>query len=164
MVGAAIVRRGPSGTETLILKNSPGRGNHNLHEIPGGEMKDTDHTTRDAIIRTVAESVSLQVIDVWNCLQPILDIQEETVENASAKEKKSAQNDAAGQTAQTAEPVVIRRPVIHFNFVVITKGDGVGFRVNEDKHEMGIWVDAEKSADIDMKDAMRKVVKTAVRL
>ncbi|KAK1723300.1 hypothetical protein CaCOL14_007134 [Colletotrichum acutatum] len=164
MVGAAIVRRGPSGAETLILKNKPGRDNHNLHEIPGGKMKDTDPTVRDAILRTVAESVSLQVIDVWNCLQPILDVQEENVEDASTKKKEIAENGVAGPSLHAAQPVVIRRPVIHFNFVVITRGDGAGFQVNVEEHEMGIWVDAEKIADFDMKEAMRDVVKMAVRL
>ncbi|KAG7056221.1 MutT family protein [Colletotrichum scovillei] len=167
MVGAAIVRRGPSGAETLILKNKPGRDNDNLHEIPGGEMKDTDSTVRDAIFRTVAESVSLQVIDVWNCLPPIIEVQEETVENSSAKGKDTVENAAAGpssQAEQAAQPVVIRRPVVHFNFVVIARGDGAGFQVNVEEHEMGIWVDTKNSADIDMKDAMRDVVKTAVRL
>ncbi|KXH44114.1 hypothetical protein CSIM01_04418 [Colletotrichum simmondsii] len=164
MVGAAIVRRGPSGAETLILKNKLGRDNENLHEIPGGEMKDTDPTVRDAIIRTVAESVSLQVIDVWNCLQPIVEMQEETVEDSSAKGKNTVENAVAGPSSQAAQPVVIKRPVIHFNFVVIARRDGAGFQVNVEEHEMGIWVDAEKSADIDMKDAMREVVRTAVRL
>lgn len=167
MVGAAIVRRGPSGAETLILKNKPGRDNDNLHEIPGGEMKDTDFTVRDAIFRTVAESVSLQVIDVWNCLPPIIEMQEETVEDSSAKGKDTVENAAAGpssQAAQAAQPVVIRRSVVHFNFVVIARGDGAGFQVNVEEHEMGIWVDTKNSADIDMKDAMRDVVKTAVRL
>ncbi|KAK1456719.1 hypothetical protein CCUS01_09883 [Colletotrichum cuscutae] len=151
MVGAAIVRRGPSGAETLILKNKPGRDNDNLHGIPGGEMKDADPT----------------VIDVWNCLPPILDIQEETVEDSSAKGKETVENAVAGpssQAAQAAQRVVIRRPVVHFNFVVIARGDGAGFQVNVEEHEMGIWIDAEKSADIEMKDAMRDVVKTAVRL
>ncbi|KAK1703267.1 uncharacterized protein CLUP02_15832 [Colletotrichum lupini] len=164
MVGAAIVRRGPSGAETLILKNKPGRDNDNLHGIPGGEMKDADSTVRDAIIRTVAESVSLQVIDVWNCLPPILDIQEETVEDSTANGKETVENAVAGSSSQAAQRVVIRRPVVHFNFVVNARGDGAGFQVNVEEHEMGIWIDAEKSADIEMKDAMRDVVKTAVRL
>ncbi|KAK1624481.1 hypothetical protein BDP81DRAFT_398565 [Colletotrichum phormii] len=159
MVGAAIIRRGPGGTETLILKNRPNHGiSRKLHEIPGGEMKGSDDTVEDAILRVVAESVGLLVIDIGNCLPPTLDIQEETVEYGSAKEEGTAENDAAGPSAQTT---VIKRPVVHFNFVIIVGGDGNDFQLNEE-HEMGIWVDAEKSVDIDMGDAMRKVINKAL--
>ncbi|KAL2876594.1 hypothetical protein SGCOL_008172 [Colletotrichum sp. CLE4] len=143
MVGAAVVHRGPGGTETLILKNRP---NH------------------DAILRVVAESVMLLVIDIKNCLPPTLDIQEETVEYGSAKEEDTTKNDATGQHAAgpSAQTTVIKRPVVRFNFVVVVGGDGNDFQLNEEEHKMRIWVDAEKSIDIDVADAMRKVVDEAL--
>ncbi|OHE91845.1 hypothetical protein CORC01_12853 [Colletotrichum orchidophilum] len=153
-VGAAIVRPGPRGDETLIIKRSPGQGHYNFYEIPGGKMEDDDATIRDAIIRMVAELTSLEVIDIQHPLPPLLDIRQEALKGATGLDV------IEGNMAEHDQ--IIKRPAVQLNYVVTVEGDGSDFKLNEKSHEMGVWARGDDAVGMNMEKNMRKIVEEAL--
>ncbi|KAL3418046.1 MutT family protein [Phlyctema vagabunda] len=143
-VGAAILRITKAEPQILVLKRRDDERYYpGVFEIPGGKVDATDATVGDAVMREVAEEANLMVTSVVHPLSVIT----YTTTKPTADTKKKDET--------------ITHHAIQLSYVVTVK-DSTKFKVNEEEHSTGMWINRGMLKDLSITDEMRGLLLEAL--